>query len=115
MEERLRNAPITKRFRQMGATPSQHPTKDDWHELRMMVNAEIPQFYSTLNSRHTLRPDEYDLCLLVRLGLKTLEMSNLMGCSQQNISAMRRRMMLKVTGHKGSPKEFDEYVKSIIE
>lgn len=115
VEERLRNAPITKRFRQMGATPSQHPTKDDWHELRMMVNAEIPQFYSTLNSRHTLRPDEYDLCLLVRLGLKTLEMSNLMGCSQQNISAMRRRMMLKVTGHKGSPKEFDEYVKSIIE
>lgn len=115
VEERLRNAPITKRFRQMGATPSQHPTKDDWHELRMMVNAEIPQFYSTLNSRHTLRPDEYDLCLLVRLGLKTLEMSNLMGCSQQNISAMRRRMMPKVLGREGSPKDFDEYVKNIIE
>lgn len=113
VEEKLHTSPITKRFKQIAANPLLHPTKEEWHEMRNMFNNVIPLFYSTLNCHHTLRPDEYDLCILVRLQFKTLEMSNLMGCSRQNISAMRRRMMLKLLGQEGSPKEFDKYIMSI--
>lgn len=38
-----------------------------------------------------------------------------MHCSKQNISAMRRRMLQKMLGHDGSPKEFDEFIMGIIE
>lgn len=113
VEERLHTSPITKRFKQIAANPLLHPTKEEWHEMRNMFNNVIPLFYSTLNCHHTLRPDEYDLCILVRLQFKTLEMSNIMGCSRQNISAMRRRMMPKLFGREGSPKEFDKYIMSI--
>lgn len=115
VEERLHNSEIAKKFKQIADTPNLSPDKNEWHELRSMFNREIPQFYSTVNSRHTLRPDEYDLCMLVRLNFKTLEMSNLMHCSKQNISAMRRRMLQKMLGHDGSPKEFDEFIMGIIE
>ena len=74
----------------------------------------MPGFYSTLNNGHVLRPDEYDLCILLRLHFKPLEISNLTGISQKNVSAIRRRLLQKVLGRDGKPSEFDDFIIGIV-
>lgn len=114
VEERLANADIARRFRQMALNPTAKPTAEDWQALRSMINSEVPGFYSTLNNGHVLRPDEYDLCILLRLHFKPLEISNLTGISQKSVSAIRRRLLQKVLGHDGKPQEFDDFIMRII-
>lgn len=114
VEERLANADIARRFRQIADNPLAHPTPEEWQELRSMINSEVPGFYSTLNNGHVLRPDEYDLCILLRLHFKPLEISNLTGISQKNVSAIRRRLLQKVLGHDGKPSEFDDFIMRIV-
>lgn len=114
VEERLSAAPAARRFRQIATTPTDSPTAGEWQALRSMINSEIPGFYSTLNNGHVLRPDEYDVCILLRLHFKPLEISNLTGISQKNVSAMRRRMLQKVTGRDGKPHDFDDFILSIV-
>ena len=58
--------------------------------------------------------DEYDLCILIRLHFKPLEISNLTGISQKSVSAMRRRLLQKVLGHDGKPGEFDDFIMRIV-
>lgn len=114
VEERLANADIARRFRQMALNPTAKPTAEEWQALRSMVNSEVPGFYSTLNNGHVLRPDEYNLCMLLRLHFKPLEISNLTGISQKNVSAMRRRLLQKVLGRDGKPGEFDDFITGIV-
>lgn len=114
VEERLANSDIARRFRQIAANPTTQPTSDDWQALRSMINSEVPGFYSTLNNGHVLRPDEYDLCILLRLHFKPLEISNLTGISQKSVSAIRRRLLQKVLGHDGKPGEFDDFIMRIV-
>lgn len=114
VEERLANSDIARRFRQIAANPTTKPTSDDWQALRSMINSEVPGFYSTLNNGHVLRPDEYDLCILLRLHFKPLEISNLTGISQKSVSAIRRRLLQKVLGHDGKPGEFDDFIMRIV-
>lgn len=114
VEERLADTGIARRFRQMALNPTAKPTAEEWQELRSMVNSEIPGFYSTLNNGHVLRPDEYNLCMLLRLHFKPLEISNLTGISQKNVSAMRRRLLQKVLGRDGKPGEFDDFITGIV-
>ena len=114
VEERLANADIARRFRQIAENPLAHPTPEEWQELRSMINSEVPGFYSTLNNGHVLRPDEYDLCILLRLHFKPLEISNLTGISQKNVSAIRRRLLQKVLGRDGKPSEFDDFIIGIV-
>lgn len=114
VEQRLANADIARHFRQISLNPTIRPTADDWRELRSMINSEVPGFYSTLNNGHVLRPDEYDLCILIRLHFKPLEISNLTGISQKSVSAMRRRLLQKVLGRDGKPGEFDDFIMGIM-
>ena len=114
VEERLANAGIARRFRQIALNPVTKPTNEEWQALRSMLNSEVPGFYSTLNNGHILRPDEYNLCMLLRLHFKPLEISNLTGISQKNVSAMRRRLLQKVLGRDGKPSEFDDFIMGIV-
>lgn len=114
VEQRLANAPISRRFRQIANNPTSQPTAEEWQELRAMINSEVPGFYATLNDGHVLRSDEYTLCILLRLHFKPLEISNLTGISQKSVSAMRRRLLQKVLGHDGKPGEFDTFIMQIV-
>ena len=114
VEERLANSGIAQRFRQIAGNPLCQPSAEEWQALRSMINSEVPGFYSTLNNGHVLRPDEYDLCILIRLHFKPLEISNLTGISQKNVSAIRRRLLQKVLGRDGKPSEFDDFIIGIV-
>ena len=67
----------------------------------------LSQWQSRLND------SEYHVCLLVRAGFSPADIGILMQQSPSNISNIRKRLYLKMTGKDGSPKDFDKYIKSL--
>ena len=60
-----------------------------------------------------LSDSEYLVCLLVRTGFSPADIGILTQQSPSNISNIRKRLYLKMTGKDGSPKDFDKYIKSL--
>ena len=112
VERRIRDAAITERFRQLCQTNHQ-PDLADWHELREMVNKEIPGFHQAVNARTALHPDEYDICVLVRLRFKPKEIALLANINNNYVSVIRKRLLLKVFGETGSASDFDREIQKI--
>ena len=115
LDYRLRNAKITRRLKRLAnSNPPQYPTMDDWHELRMMVEQEIPSFPKVLNSDGVSLSDmEYDVCLMIRVQLLPIEISKLKQCSPSHISNIRKRLLLKIFGKEGGSEDFDDEIGKI--
>ena len=60
-----------------------------------------------------LSDNEYQICLLVRAGFSPAEIGILTQQSSSNISNIRKRLYLKMTGKEGSTKDFDRYITSL--
>lgn len=112
VERRIRHAAITEKFRQL-CHGNQKPSVDDWHELRDMMNKELPNFYQTVNARTALQLDEYDICVLVRLRFKPTEIAFLANINSGYVSVIRKRLLLKVFGETGSASDFDWEIQKI--
>ncbi len=112
VERRIRHAAITEKFRQL-CHGNQKPSVDDWHELRDMMNKELPNFYQTVNARTALQLDEYDICVLVRLRFKPTEIAFLANINSGYVSVIRKRLLLKVFGETGSASDFDREIQKI--
>ena len=65
------------------------------------------------NWENTLNNNEYLICLLIRLNFVPAEICILTDSSSSNISNIRKRLLEKMTGREGSPKDFDKYIKSL--
>ena len=115
LEDSLVNASITKELTSLlQSNPVQAATQGQMRELRKLVNEFIPNFYTGINSRQTLRPVEYEVCLLIRCHFKPAAISKLMGREEAYISNLRKGILQKAYGIKGSPKELDERIMQII-
>ena len=115
LEDSLVNASITKELTSLlQSNPVQTATQGQMRELRKLVNEFIPNFYTGINSRQTLRPIEYEVCLLIRCHFKPAAISKLMGREEAYISNLRKGILQKAYGIKGSPKELDERIMQII-
>lgn len=112
VERRIRHAAVTEKFRQL-CHGNQKPSVDDWHDLRDMMNKELPNFYQTVNARTALQLDEYDICVLVRLRFKPKEIAFLANINSGYVSVIRKRLLLKVFGETGSASDFDREIQKI--
>ena len=84
----------------------------DKDEIRRLK--ELFKDYRPLsNWENTLNNNEYLICLLVRLDFVPAEICILTDLSSSNISNIRKRLLEKMTGREGSPKDFDKYIKSL--
>ena len=115
LEERLNNSPVVLRLRkQTESNPYKQASQEDLKTLRNLVNVEIPHFYTTLNTpKYTLSPNEYDVTLLLRVHFTPMEIHKLTGISTSYISNMRSRLLTKIYGVEGSPKDYDQRIMSI--
>ena len=115
LEERLNNSPVVSRLRKLAeANPCQRASLEDLKALRNLINVEIPHFYTTLNRpKYTLSPNEYDVTLLLRVHFSPMDIHKLTGISPSYISNMRSRLLTKIYGIEGSPKDFDQRIMSI--
>ena len=94
--------------------PIRPATQDQMKEVKKLINEQIPVFYDTLNSTTTLRPIEYEVCLLVRCHFKPSSIGKLLGLDEAYVSNVRRRILHKVYGIEGNPKDLDERIMAIV-
>ena len=115
LDERLKNAEITKRLRSMArSNPPQYPTLDDWKQLRALVEHEIPAFHHLMNSGASpLTEMEYDICLLVRVHILPNEIAKLKKCVPSYVSNIRKNLLKKVFGKEGNADEFDDEISNV--
>lgn len=86
----------------------------DWPRIEREIEACSSDFKEKLQ---TLYPDfsefEYHLCLLIRLGMRPVDMAELTAHTKESVTAARRRMYEKVFRKKGTPSGWDEIILSL--
>ena len=101
--------PVIKRIKQHARKTHSRIGKEDSGLLKEMFRD-----YKPLSKwENTLNDNEYLICLLIRLNFVPAEICILTDSSSSNISNIRKRLLVKMTGHEGSPKDFDKYIKSL--
>ena len=114
-ERMLDDSDVVKHLRDLlEQNPPQEASQKDFRDLRQFANEAIPSFFSTLNTPDSsLRLIEYDVCLLIRFHFKPAEICKLTGRSDSYISNLRKGILMKVYGVKGSPKDCDQRILQI--
>lgn len=87
--------------------------EEEWVELDKTVNNVFESFSSTLLGNCKMSRHEYGVCLLLKIGLSSSEISRLTNRSLQAINSTRSRLFFKYFGKKGSAAEWDKFIKSI--
>ena len=92
-------------------------TKQDFSQMSTDESRDLKNLFKSDPSisqwEEHLSETEYIICLLVRLGFTPSAISVLTGRSMSDISNIRKRLLLKMTGNNGSSKDFDKYIKSL--
>ena len=82
-------------------------------EIDTLFAREFPDFHSILVRKLSLRPKEYRVCQLVRLGLSPKEMTTLLACKGSALSMMRRRLLEKLDLGMDGNAELDSFVRKL--
>lgn len=86
-------------------------TMDEWNRLERYMSEYYPVISSYKNRVSVI---EYKIMMLVRLGFKPSEIAVLIDLTLPNIANVRKRLYEKITNVKGSAKDFDNLVRSLI-
>ena len=89
-------------------------SRDEILQITNLINEQIPGFYHTLNTPKVLRPVEYEVCMLIRCHFKPSAIGKLLNLDDAYVSNLRRRILHKVFGIEGNPKDLDERIMAII-
>ena len=89
-------------------------SRDEILQITNLINEQIPGFYHTLNTPKVLRPVEYEVCMLIRCHFKPSAIAKLLNFDDAYVSNLRRRILHKVFGIEGNPKDLDERIMAII-
>lgn len=115
LENRLQESDIVRHLHNLlYANPPQIASQEDFRQLKTLINEEIPQFYSTLNNSDcSLRTIEYEVCLLIRCHFLPAEICKLMDRNESYVANLRKAILQKLYGLKGSPKDLDQRILAI--
>ncbi len=115
LNDRLQQAPVTLRLQQcLKQNPYQLPTFDDWKDLKMLINHEIPSFYDTLNAEgNNLNDFEYDVCVLLRLQFSPVNIAKFKKCTPAYITQIRKAVYQKVFKKEGRAEDLDDFILSL--
>ena len=107
------NYPIVKQIRSVGYQPKNELTKSEWNEIYDYMEKEHPLILRRLQSKKKVNIKEYQICLLITLGISSSVAAILMGCSQATLSMSKKRLIEKLTGKAGSGRDLLFYLKSL--
>ena len=86
----------------------------DWPRIEREIEVCSPDFKEKLQTLyHDYSEFEYHLCLLIRLGMRPVDMAELTAHTKESVTATRRRMYEKVFRKKGTPSDWDEIILSL--
>lgn len=86
---------------------------EDWKDIEDKFRSIYPRFASTLFNLHHMSEVEYQVCILLKLGVSPSEMANILCKDTSSISSIRSRLYTKVFGKKGSSRDWDEFILSL--
>lgn len=107
----LKDSSIYKKIKFIEVHPKEKMCEEDWKVLADTIEEVVPNFIPVLKNK--LNDKDYQICLLVRLGVSTSLVARLLGLSDAAISKSRKTMLKKICRKEGKPKEFDEYILQI--
>lgn len=84
-----------------------------WDELKQIVNHTYPNFDKNLYSFLEVSPQEYRICLLVKIEISPTNIAHFMNVTKEAITASRRRMYTKAFNKKGKPSDWDKIIISL--
>ena len=95
-----------------GATPASLTT-DDWQNLADTIHEEFPRLNDVLRSIPHLSEMNLQMCLLVKADFKPVEIARILCRDKSTINSARRRLYERVFDEKGSPSQWDEFIRNI--
>lgn len=114
-ELRLIQSAVVQRLVSLANTnPPVKASAEDFKELKMLVDFQIPSFSSALNLDNSpLSELEYEVCLLIRTHFSPSDICKLTGISDSYASNIRKRLLKKLYDIDGAPKDFDNRILNI--
>ena len=85
----------------------------EWHNIDYLFDEVYPHFKEQIYGNHYVDEREYRMCMLIRLGLRNIDISLLMYRTKGSISSARSKLYKKFFNRKGSAQEFDDFIKSL--
>ena len=96
------------------ATKGQLLTGEELQVIKAMMAEYLPGFDDFMESKSPwLSPHEYNICMLLRLHFKAVEVSGMLGLSKSMVSQVSSDVMYKVFNEHGSSKELSNRLKRI--
>lgn len=111
LDRELRNSAIFKRMEYIENHPQVEITKEEWELLGDTIEQIYPSF--AILKRKISRKD-YKITMLIKLNYSPSAISFRIGTTVSDISVSRKRLCLKVCGKTGTPKDWDDYVRSLV-
>lgn len=88
-------------------------TEEEWKQIEDYIDILSANFTSRLLALANLSQTELRICYLVKLDIQPVVMANLLCKSKSAISMARNRLYTKITGEKGTSKQFDDFIQSL--
>jgi hypothetical protein len=85
----------------------------EWKELDRELKVVYPNFNNSLFALYNLSPTEYQVCMLLKIRTKPVEIAAVLNKDKSTISSIRTRLCKKVLGKEGSGKDWDEFILSL--
>lgn len=111
----IRKNPIYRKFKSAANADSGRSMVDesDWQNMETLVFEEFPHLQTVLLNIPNLSEQNRNMCLLIKLGFKPIEIARLLCRDKSTINSSRRRLYERVFGEKGSPALWDEFIQSV--
>ncbi len=103
---------IYKVFNHLARQKMQLPSKEQWETLRNLLNTHYSSFLDRLNDINKLSDIEEQVCMLVKLEMKPVDIASLTARSQSTVSSIRTRLFKKFFGKNSSPQEWDNFIQT---
>lgn len=84
-----------------------------WQEIASVIRRTYPDFENRLLSVCKMNENEMRVCLLLKMGLTPSAIATLTCHSKESVSSTRRRLFEKAFGQKKSPRDWDDFIRTL--
>ncbi len=86
---------------------------NEWAELRNVIDIHYDDFTRRITEIHRVSDFELRVCMLIKIDFKVKEIAMLTCHTPMAVTAARRRLCEKFFNEPGSPKRFDDFIRSL--
>lgn len=112
-EQQIKESHIYKRLMTAIEEQTFRLVEEDWKEIQNLINQSYENFDSNLRGFLDVTPQEYRICLLLKMGVSPTNIAHFVNLTKEAITASRRRMYTKAFSKKGKPADWDKIINSL--